>query len=69
MGSIDTAIQTRAKKIPALISQLDQAENRRLDWIEKGGTSALDDTHKQWYELNRTKLLDELRDLNSTQGP
>ncbi|KAI4663449.1 uncharacterized protein J4E78_003863 [Alternaria triticimaculans] len=68
-GPNDATSQARAELIPTLISQLDQAENRRLDQIEKRGASATDDTQKQRYELDRTKLLDELRGLNGTQVP
>ena len=52
-----------------LISELDQAENRRLDQIERRGISAADDVQKERYELERTKLLDELRSLTGVQGP
>ncbi|KAI4691072.1 uncharacterized protein J4E84_003362 [Alternaria hordeiaustralica] len=68
-GPNDATSQARAKLIPTLISQLDQAENRRLDQMEKRGASATDDAQKQRYELDRKKLLDELRGLNGTQVP
>ncbi|KAI4951223.1 hypothetical protein J4E91_003930 [Alternaria rosae] len=66
-GPNDATSQARAKQIPTLISELDQAENRRLDRIERRGASAGDDAQKQRYELERAKLLDELRELNGTQ--
>jgi hypothetical protein len=46
---------------------MDQAENRRLDQMEKRGASAADDAQKQRYELERMKLLNELHGLSGTQ--
>ena len=68
-GQSNTGPQNRVKEIPALISQLDQAENRRLDQRERRGASGADAVQKQRYELERTKLLDELRALSVVQGP
>ena len=58
--------QARANELPQMIIELDQAENRRLDQIERRGTSATDDIDKQRYTDEREKLILELRSSTST---
>ncbi|KAI4642285.1 hypothetical protein J4E93_007431 [Alternaria ventricosa] len=65
----DAASQIRAKELPRLIIELDQAENRRLDQIERRGASAADDIDKQRYTDEREKLILEIRGLRGTSSP
>ena len=68
-GQNDAISQDLANVIPHLIITLDQAENRRLDRIERRGASAADDMDKRRYTDDREKLLLELQKLNNTLAP